>query len=321
MEQMGPQIYEGLYNRDECERNYKSVLGQQNHKEGNSLDDLDPYYIYNCIFKNEEKLKTKAWSVMGHPKATFKTFKRNGKKIFLGIKGFDNILKELPFEGHSISEITDEKIMAIESALNSLEDLHEDYLNSVLDFTSLIIWLKKNNRQSKNTLITSCSLPHFPHTSFISDKALYHLPPLTLFNNNIIYALQENLYHESLHQKISSSMTFEDYMSKDFDTKSVEKMDIPWREGKSWQPDRILHAFFVYANIFKMRKDEYLMARLPQEDLHCLKSSFSPAIKNILSMLEMLPTLKKHFSEKGLFFLNEITTHSRKTLKDIENIL
>jgi hypothetical protein len=31
--------------------------------------------------------------------------------------------------------------------------------------------------------------------------------------------------------------------------------------------------------------------------------------------------MKKHFSEKGLFFLQEITAHSKKTLKEIENIL
>jgi hypothetical protein len=123
----------------------------------------------------------------------------------------------------------------------------------VQTWTSLLVWLTHDRTYPTGDLVTSVAIPGLPHCTFLSHKALRHIPPQEIFPVASPYALAENLYHEALHQELSATLrwlpSFDGYSAHDLPT----LIDIPWR-GAKWPHDRVLHAAWIYARLIPFRK-------------------------------------------------------------------
>jgi hypothetical protein len=117
----------------------------------------------------------------------------------------------------------------------------------------MIVWLTVDKDRPPETELTSVALPILPHCSFITNKAIRHIPPNIIIPAVNYYALQENLFHEATHQQLSATLIFEEILTTDGPPPEV--IEIPWRKTR-WPVDRALHAAWVYRKVSSMRKDE-----------------------------------------------------------------
>ncbi len=132
-----------------------------------------------------------------------------------------------------------------------LAELDQDCANHIAAWMTALVWLSYDVSASYSQL-TSSSFPILPHCAFVTDKANRHIPPDTVVDRDSIYFLAENLYHEALHLELSATLLLTDVVSDSYESSEARRIQIPWR-GQSWEPDRIVHAAYVYANILRLR--------------------------------------------------------------------
>ncbi|WP_157179736.1 aKG-HExxH-type peptide beta-hydroxylase [Rhizobium sp. CF142] len=162
-------------------------------------------------------------------------------------------LRNVDLRGHfGTTEPVGELSAKVGTALDILSELDVDALNSVMTWTSQIVWLEFSALSSR-TMLTSSTFPALPHCTFVTSKALRHLPPMTVQGEENPYFLAENLYHESLHQELSTWLVLGEVLDPSFDTATSRLISVPWREQR-WEPDRVLHATYVYAGILPLRR-------------------------------------------------------------------
>ena len=123
----------------------------------------------------------------------------------------------------------------IEEAFEFLDSYFPYAYCKVFDWTSLVIWLELFP-YSNTDLITSSTFPHFPHCTFLSDKALRHIPPTSISSVDQVYSLAENIFHEALHQELSSTLVFRDIFAEQYSSSQAKKIKVPWRQ-QYWEPD------------------------------------------------------------------------------------
>jgi hypothetical protein len=137
----------------------------------------------------------------------------------------------------------------IKLALEELERKDVTALDLIRDWSTAILWLSKD-KYSKETELTSVAIPILPFCTFLTKKAIRHIPPKTLLPAVTLYGLQENLFHEALHQQLSASLLFRDLVA---DQDGVwPTVAIPWR-NKEWPIDRAVHAAWIYKNLIRFR--------------------------------------------------------------------
>ena len=193
----------------------------------------------------------------------------------------------------------------VNNTVYALELLSEfgdkSYINTILSWTSQIVWLDFDE-VSGNTKLTSSTFPSLPHTTFVTDKAFIHIPPLAVIDSISAYFLAENIFHEALHQKLSASLLFDDLVDPEFDSRVSFRISVPWR-GQSWEPDRIVHAAFVYMHLLKLRQDA-LDADLPYRD-H-IKSAWDTGREALRYLVSRFPDCDKVFTVRGKRLLQDI---------------
>lgn len=178
------------------------------------------------------------------------------KSIELVVNIPKTILEKLFLEKYH-SYFPNENIELINKALILL-DKYEQWKNKYCLYLKSICFLETESN-FKGRKITSLTLPTFPFCSFFSENAFIHLPP-TIFKEKSHLPLSENILHEAVHQFVSISIIENKIFIKDFDTKKSPKVPISWRKNdieernRSWELDRCIHAFYVYAEVYKYRK-------------------------------------------------------------------
>ena len=143
----------------------------------------------------------------------------------------------------------------ITESLAELANKDSERLVFIETWTSLIVWLLRDWKTPPDRQITSVAIPLFPHCTFLTERAIIHIPPKVIVPAVTYYALQENLFHEALHQQLSATLIFEEILTEDW--KVHPQIDIPWRNA-SWRIDRVLHAAWVYSRVTQMRIDELM---------------------------------------------------------------
>lgn len=170
----------------------------------------------------------------------------------------------------------------------------------VTSWISIIQWVELTPHMN-GTLLTSSTFPQLPHCIFLSHKSLKHIPPNIISDDFIEYFLLENIFHEALHQQLSSTILFCASIHENYDANHVKKINIPWRGG-DWEPDRIFHATFVYAHLLNFRIE------FSKSNLCTFK--LNDAIKEAFGALEYLlstfPLIKSIFSRDGMSLFNEV---------------
>jgi hypothetical protein len=134
-------------------------------------------------------------------------------------------------------------------ALEEMQRYYQVDYEYISQWSPYICWLKKKP-YSKSTEITSVSVPIFPFCSFVSSKAIRHIPPKNILKKVGFYCLNENIFHEALHHQLSCTLIFTDIIA--CERENWPLVHIPWRNTE-WPLDRVLHAAWVYQNLINFR--------------------------------------------------------------------
>ncbi|MGE0762963.1 MAG: hypothetical protein AB7N80_06770 [Bdellovibrionales bacterium] len=183
----------------------------------------------------------------------------------------ENGLAQLPLPSHRLSVAHDAHLDLIGEAWAHLHQVEPAIAAYAQRHIRFVFWMElRREYWGEDERITSASFPNWPGCVFISNKALVHIPPNTLFSAPSTWALAENLYHEAIHQEINQSILRGEILSDDFDARTAPKVHITWRKHQEnrnqfWELDRCYHAAGVYAGLLNWRRQ--LLATAGAEDL------------------------------------------------------
>ena len=154
-----------------------------------------------------------------------------------------------------------------------------------------------------------------PHCTFVTPKALRHIPPNSVLARDSRYALRENLFHEALHQELAASLLHEDFLAQDYWSSDAQKVPVPWRGG-AWEPDRVLHAVYVYLHLLPMRREELRRAS-SMEERAWLTQALDGGLGALRYLLTHLGGCKYIFSKAGVSLLEELEIEAGNVLKSM----
>ena len=146
----------------------------------------------------------------------------------------------------------------IVAALTELGEKAPRHLELIQSWCSMIVWLTRDDNEPPRVGLTSVALPSLPHCTFVSTKAIRHIPPSVILPVVGMYGLQENLFHEALHQQLSATLVFEPLLEEGWH--DAPGVHIPWR-ATTWPVDRALHAAWVYHHLASFRAEELARSR------------------------------------------------------------
>jgi hypothetical protein len=194
----------------------------------------------------------------------------------------------------------------------TIDDPHGFQL--IADFTSMISWLKRRKKTDTEVTFSSTSFHEFPYCTFLTDLSLFCIPPRIFFKSPSMYALQENLYHEALHQQLCTIIQFDAVLPHRTSLSRLPRIWIPWR-AETWDLEHVLHAGYVYAHLLEMR----LRARRGRSPQDLLPEVFDQAIVEGLKASQVLSTgLARHRSSLGPVG-QEIVERLCEMVSDIES--
>ncbi len=264
------------------------------------LPSLPPYLLHLLI--HEKKLPS-------HVESQDELFLGQGdsgairfKKILLSPLGV-KCQEELPLNGHeSLNAPGIFRWICI--ALEDLEHHQPHAFEFIQNWCSAIVWLRRKADASV-TEITSASIPSLPLCTFISRKAIRHIPPKIILKEIGLYGLQENLYHEALHHQLTCFLLFEDILH----TPPAESphVSIPWRNAK-WPLDRVFHAAWVYGGLHKFRSNALSWSKNPTVR-HSINEGLREGAKSGAYLLSEMKRHSSFFSPRAFEVMENIASN------------
>lgn len=258
-------------------------------------------------------VELKRWSpFLGYGRPRTRTLTCKGREMLV-VADFDvsELLLNVPITAHfGAVEQVEALIGRTESAINLLASIPDcNLLTTVFDWTSMVVWLTCSVGANQSAL-TSSTFPSLPHCTFLTTKALRHLPPLNIADDDQDYCLAENLYHEALHQQLSTTFALSDCVSANYDCAGAVRIEVPWR-GQQWEPDRVVHAVYVYAHLIRLRSIALTVEVGPKA---FLESALSGGFEALEFLTDSLDECRPMFSEAGLQTFEAVQTLARNTL-------
>lgn len=242
----------------------------------------------------------------------FSKFYIDNDEFYIIDNDYKDLLKNTPLNNHTISQFDnkfkDYLVKSLKFIKNNFNKEYEIIRSNIKVFVNVEI--KHNHAQNESTL-TSCTLPSLPYFIFISQKALFHIPPnsISSFENHMI--LSENIFHEALHQIVNLSILFDTVLPENYDSKYSKKITIPWRQqqkenrNKDWEIDRVFHATVVYANLISFRKSLLNALDDTEKDIYFFfNESMCEAEKSFEYLLSALKSNINLFGLKGKLVIN-----------------
>lgn len=172
------------------------------------------------------------------------------------------IWQTLPLQDHRIIQPHAADLDMFQTAFHYLDHHHGNLLSDTREFIQAVALVDLREEERKDAIcVTSVSIPDLPFCSFLSYKALFHIPPNIVVTVPDIRFLAENLYHESIHHQVTLNLLENELLQEEYHTKLSPQVAIPWREGglsrmKYWELDRVMHAFNVYVALLPYRLKE-----------------------------------------------------------------
>jgi hypothetical protein len=279
------------------------------------LHELPPFLCQRLALENRvtEAEVNRFTAYAGRAKPTLDWWRSlaGGTIGLLSGAGFEGLVSELPLAGHRAATRVHALNAKTVKVLENLQDSDPGRSKQIEDWTSLIVWVERNPG-SNATLLTSSTFPLLPHCTFLSQKALRHVPPNSVFSRDSNYALKENLFHEALHQELAAALLHRQILSEDYWADNSERVAVPWR-GASWEPDRVLHAVYVYATLLPMRA-EALATAADEQESKWLESALSEGRTALEYLLGRLLACKSLFSAEGEAVRQEIVGCANSSL-------
>ncbi len=207
------------------------------------------------LAKPLNKLLRNANPLLGSKDSKFSQITIEDRGLYLAENGFSlELAREFDFEHFKVVNITKKRIAVLKEALLLGLNHFTKEADTIFRNLSLVIWLNRDENASKEIpYISCCSYRAFPHCAFITDLATCHIPPEIVFPSCHPYPMLENLYHESLHQELFSTINFSNVFlsnQKAFIEKSVW---IPWR-NTHWTLGHAMQGLYVYCHLLVLRK-------------------------------------------------------------------
>lgn len=210
--------------------------------------------------------------------------------LILSARGFsEDIQSTLPLDGHR--PIGAPGILRwVHLALDELQAIDSNSTSFIQDWCSVVVWVERKEDRVDVTELTSTSLPILPFATFVSKKMIRHIPPKHMLPAITFYGIQENLFHEALHQQLASFLIVRDTMVRDL--ADCPLVHIPWRRTE-WPIDRVLHAAWVYRHLRDFRR-----ARLQTfyDSDHFMEALYHSLQDAELSLAYLTSELERHRS-------------------------
>src|SRR5262249_44340527 len=139
------------------------------------------------------------------------------------------------------------------------------------------------------------------------------IPPNSILLRDSAYALCENLFHESLHQQLAASLLHADLLATNYWSSEAPRLEVPWRGG-AWEPDRVLHAIYVYMHLLPMRM-EALERGVESDENGWLNTALREGASALRYLLSHIESCSQVFSERGLHIFETL----RREARDLAN--
>jgi hypothetical protein len=189
-------------------------------------------------------------------------FRQATKGTDVILSGFPNALYErLPLQDHVPCSPHHVPLSSIQQAFSLLGNCSMEGQRFTTEYVRLLVVVEQTAQSVSiaNTTLTSCSLPVIPYCSFISTKALIHLPPKEIAVRPHHAWLAENVFHEAIHNALTVNILAGRIFVPTFRACDAPAVAIPWRaddvqmRNRYWPIDRVLHALLVYVGVYCLR--------------------------------------------------------------------
>lgn len=308
-----------LLSKEEVVGKYRQLLNkyyEEDHSSHIWIDELPPFLCRALILDQKVALATESVesAFAGHNEARLVDL--GGLKVSVG-EFSDELISSLPIDGHlalSVPGLSEWNV----NALTLLSSLSNDAYATTKDWTSLFVWLAPDEDNPPDNVLTSVAIPSLPHCSFFSVKALRHIPARHVFDGASLYALAENIYHESLHQQLNASLIFDEKTKVFSEESKLNKVHIPWRDVH-WELDRVLHAAWVYSGLQLFRENALESSLLEDHEKKFLKGAYNESKPRLeLLLLELDAAIPNVSDEsKGIiewFYYNKPNKSMQRTV-------
>ncbi|WP_420093897.1 aKG-HExxH-type peptide beta-hydroxylase [Comamonas testosteroni] len=214
-----------------------------------------------------------------------------------------NVWDQLPLQGLQPVLKTQSLHASLQHFVRTFGALWPSRQHYIRDWITAVHWVEQDP-EKPGPLLTSSTFPALPHCAFLSTKAKRHIPPNIVLEADSGYALFENLYHEALHQQLSTTILFTDSIASAFSSSTCTKISVPWR-GSSWEPDRVLHATFVYSGLLRLRREAAIAENQVPMELD-LMNAVKEAHQALTYLIEQFTHVRPAFSDAGQQLVDEV---------------
>jgi hypothetical protein len=198
----------------------------------------------------------------------------------------------------------------LQRALEELRLYHPTAFETVSQFTSMLVWLEPGRTQGGGGAFSSTSFYELPHCTFLCDLALFHIPSNVVFRLPSVYALQDNLYHEALHQRLIATIRCRDILDGRRAVERCPRIWIPWRRVY-WTLEHSLQGGFVYLHLALMRAERCARA-LEGENPRTLRQAVSEAQSAATHLVKALVKRRAWFGRTGKRLLDEMQAQTAR---------
>ena len=221
------------------------------------------------------------------------------------------VWRGLPLHGLQPSIEPERLHASLLHAVSTLGKLWPSRQLYICDWISWVQWVEQDPA-NPGPLLTSSTFPALPHCAFMSTKAQRHIPPNLVFASDSQYALFENLFHEALHQQLSSTILFLDSIRPDFTSNESRKIPVPWR-GQAWEPDRVLHATLVYGELLNLRLDACTKG-IEIAQGFTAEAAIQDARSSLVYLCAQFDQVREVFTESGQRLVDEVLSKAQLAL-------
>lgn len=163
--------------------------------------------------------------------------------------GTEDMLGIVGLEWCKVVDPVSSDLKILETALATLPELTPEGADLVKKFLNQVVWVAP---KSQGSIFSSTSFYELPGHIFFTRLFSRHIAPDVVFSAPVVYAVQENLYHEAIHQQLIAAMEQEDILHRRLVEQERPKIYAAWRD-QNWDLEHAIQAFAVYEKVMGLR--------------------------------------------------------------------
>jgi hypothetical protein len=193
------------------------------------------------------------------------------------------VWQTLKMQSFKVKDPSPRLMSELQQALDTLPAIFPLAAETIATHTTLLAWLSPLPGTESKDLFACSSFHEYLGCTFLTDLSLRHIPANVVFPTNCTYALQENLYHEALHQKFCSMIDDGQVFIAPLEDVRRFQVYVPWRDAY-WNLEKAAHAYYVYSHLNQMRMHVLESGQLSAEIKGLLEQGVIES-KNAVSVL------------------------------------